>query len=382
MLPVGPTDHESKNMQIIALTATFTAEPVEEALNFWMNELDIPCAVKFAPYNQVFQQLLDPASTLSTNQSGLNAVLIRLEDWWHGAGDLHSGHDGRKNVQERVGHHTSDLLDAMKFASGNSRVPYLLCFCPASKRIQADETLAGFFSLLESQIAEHLKDVSGTYVVTSAECKALYPVAEFEDQRANEASHVPYTREFFHALGTMIARRFYRIHTPPHKVVVLDCDNTLWQGVCGEDGALGVSVGAAYRALQEFMIARRDAGMLVCLCSKNNEEDVWRVFEKNPGMVLKREHFISSRINWRPKSENLRSLSAELQLGMDSFILLDDAAIECAEVESRCPEALSLQLPGQEADFKKFLSHVWAFEHLKLTEQDRLKGDLYAQTAD
>jgi hypothetical protein len=173
-------------MLIIALTATFTAEPVEEPLSFWMNELDIPCLVKFAPYNQVFQQLLDPASSLSTNQSGLNVVLIRLEDWWRGAADLHSGHDGQESVQERVERNTRDLLDAMKFASRKSRVPYLLCFCPASQRIQTDETMARFFSLLEAQIADRLKDVSGTYVVTSSESKALYPVAEYEDQKANE----------------------------------------------------------------------------------------------------------------------------------------------------------------------------------------------------
>jgi FkbH-like protein len=382
LLHIEPTDHESKNRQIIAVTATFTAEPVEEPLNFWMNELDIPCAVKFGPYNQVFQQLLDPASTLSTNQSGLNVVLIRLEDWWRGAGGLHPGHGGRENLQERVERNTKDLVDAMKFASGNSRVPYLLCFCPASERIQTDETLARFFNLLEAQIAERLKDLSGTYVVTSAESKALYPVAEYEDQKANEVSHVPYTREFFNGMGTMIARRFYRIHTPPHKVIVLDCDNTLWQGVCGEDGASGVSVGPAYRALQEFIISQRDAGMLVCLCSKNNEEDVWRVFEKNPGMILKREHFVSSRINWQPKSENLRSLSAELQLGVDSFIFLDDSAVECAEVEARCPEVLTFQLPDNTADFQRFLSHVWAFDHLKITEEDRRRSDLYAQNAE
>ena len=382
LLEAGPTDHENKNVQTIALTATFTAEPVAEPLNFWMNELDIPCIVKFGPYDQVFQQLLAPASLLSTNQSGLNVVLIRLEDWWRGAGGLDSGHDGQEKLRERVERNAKDLLDAMKFASANSRVPYLLCFCPASERIQTDESLAGFFDTIETQITERLKDVSGTYVVTSAESKALYPVAEYEDQEANEVSHVPYTRQYFHALGTIIARRFYRIQTPPHKVIVLDCDNTLWQGVCGEDGASGVSVGPAYRGLQEFVLAQRDAGMLVCLCSKNNEEDVWSVFEKNPGMVLKREHFASSRINWQPKSENLRSLSAELQLGMDSFIFVDDSAVECAEVEARCPEALALQLPERNTDFKRFLSHVWAFDHLKITEEDRKRSEFYARNAE
>jgi FkbH-like protein len=368
-------------MQIIALTATFTAEPLLEPLNFWMNELDISCAVKFAPYNQVFQQLLDPASTLSSNQSGLNVVLIRLEDWWRGPREPQSSDTGIEGVREQVERNADDLLEAMKFAAGSSGVPHLLCFCRPSARIQDDEAVAGFFERIETKITESLNVVSGIYVVTSAECDALYPVAEFEDQRANEISHVPYAREFFNGLGTMIARRFYRIHTPPHKIIVLDCDNTLWQGVCGEDGALGVKVGPGYRSLHKFAMAQRDAGMLLCLCSKNNEGDVWAVFEKNPELILKREHFVSSRINWQPKSENLRSLSAELQLGLDSFIFLDDSGVECAEVEARCPEVLTLQVPERETDFKKFLTHVWAFDHLKVTEEDRERHDLYAQNA-
>jgi FkbH-like protein len=369
-------------MQIIALTATFTAEPVEEPLKFWMNELDSPCLVRFGPYNQVFQQLLDPASILSTNSSGLNVVLIRVEDWWHGAEELRSSLGARVDIHERVERHATDLVNAVKFASGNSKVPYLLCFCPASGLIETRETLARFFHSLEEQIAERLKDANGVYLVTSAEFQSLYPVADYEDRKANEVSHIPYSREFFHALGTIIARRFYRIHTPAHKVIALDCDNTLWKGVCGEDGAMGVTIGPAYRALQDFVLAQRNAGMLVCLCSRNNEEDVWRVFEKNPGMILKREDFVSSRINWQPKSENLRSLSAELQLGMDSFIFLDDSAVECGEVEARCPEVLTLKLPDRESDFKRFLSHVWAFDHLKTTEEDRQRNDLYARDAE
>ncbi len=365
-------------MQTIALSGTFTAEPVQESLNFWMDELDIACAVKFAPYNQVFQQLLDPTSPLSTNPCGMNVVLIRLEDWWRGAGESHVGQAAQESRRARVERNAKDLVAAIKVASDNFRVSCLICFCPTSKAIRADEVAARLFPTIEAQIAEHLRSVSGIYVVTSAEMQALYPVTEYEDSRADEVSHIPYTQQFFHGLGTMIARRFYRIQAPPHKAIVLDCDNTLWQGVCGEDGASGVKVGPAYRVLQEFMLAQRDAGMLLCLCSKNNEEDVWNVFAQNPGMILRPEHFVRSRINWQSKSENLRSLSEDLNLGMDSFIFLDDSALECAEVEARCPEALTLQLPQQESDFTKFLSHIWAFDHLKVTEEDRQRNELYA----
>jgi FkbH-like protein len=365
----------------IAISANFTAEPLGDSLSFWVKELEFPCAIEFGPYDQVFQQLLDPASTLSRNKSGLNVVLIRLEDWARGAAEMKSGLEGAGSIEERLDRHATDLVAALRNAGEQSAVPYLLCLCPASRQFQIKESLASFLQSLESRIAKDLNDSRGIHVVTSAELGAQYPVANYEDLRADKEGHVPYTLEFFTALGTMIARRFHSIHTSPHKVIVLDCDNTLWRGVCGEDGPRGVQVDSACRVLQEFAIAQRDAGMLVCLCSKNNEEDAWKVFEQNPGMLLKREHIVASRINWRPKSENLRSLAEELRLGLDSFIFLDDSAVECAEVEARSPEVLALQLPAETREMSRLLSSVWAFDHRKTTQEDRNRNDLYATDA-
>jgi FkbH-like protein len=85
-------------------------------------------------------------------------------------------------------------------------------------------------------------------------------------------------------------------------VIALDCDDTLWSGVCGEDGPHGVRLEAGHRALQEFMLAQRETGMLLCLCSKNNPEDVYETFRAHPEMPLRMEHFAASRLNWEPKS--------------------------------------------------------------------------------
>jgi FkbH-like protein len=370
----------SSNFRSVAVVANFTAEPLGESIEFWLQAIDAACEVRFAPYNQIFQQLLDPSSLLLGNQAGMNVVLVRLEEWLHGSGNDGEQSGDRFRLVER---NAQDLVAALGSASARSSVPFLVCFCPAGRKVASDKLATDFLAETEKKIAYGVKaQGGGVHVVGSSELAMLYPVAAYEDVRADEVGHVPYTLEFFNALGTIVARRFYLLNHPPHKVIVLDCDNTLWRGVCGEDGVQGVKVDSAARVLQQFLLAQRDAGMLLCLCSKNNEEDVWSVFQQNAGMVLRREHITCSRINWLPKSENLRSLANELKLGLDSFIFLDDSAIECAEVEARCQQVLTLQLPQDAPAMSRFLSHVWAFDHLPVTAEDRQRGGLYRQEAE
>jgi FkbH-like protein len=163
---------------------------------------------------------------------------------------------------------------------------------------------------------------------------------------------------------------------------VLDCDGTLWKGTCGEDGADGVQFGPPWKFLQEFMVEQYEAGMLLCVCSKNSPEDVFAVFDRRRAeMSLKREHIVSWRVNWTAKSENLRSLATELGLNLDSLIMLDDNPIECAEVEANCPEALILQLPSAEEKIPTFLRRVWAFDHLNATGEDQNRTEHYLANA-
>jgi FkbH-like protein len=161
---------------------------------------------------------------------------------------------------------------------------------------------------------------------------------------------------------------------------VLDGDQTLWDGVCGEDGPLGIEITPARRAIQEFMVEQHDSGMLLCLCSKNNEEDVVQVFEQRTEMVFQRRHLVAWRVNWKRKSENIRSLAEELQVGLDSFIFIDDDPIECAEVQANCPEVLTLQLPGNPEILPKFLRNLWVFDRGSITEEGGKRTALYRES--
>ncbi len=361
--------------QTIGVTATFTAEPLAEPLQFWIEELELPATLQFAPYNQVFQQLLNPDSLLAANSRGLNVVLVRLQDWERTEGKAQPW----PAAQEIVERSARELVSAMQAASRRGTTPHLICLCPSGPGLRVEEERTAFYAKVENQIADGLKNLNGVHVVAPAELADLYPVADFYDPRGDQLGHIPYTPLFFAALGTLIARKFHVLKRTPRKVIVLDCDQTLWAGVCGEDGPRGIHLDPPRMALQQFMRAQHDAGMLLCLCSKNNEEDVFQVFRCHVRMPLGREHFTAARINWRPKSENLQALARELNLGLDSFIFVDDNPMECAEVEAHCPEVLVLPLPEDVEQIPQFLKHAWIFDHLKVTAEDQARTRLYQQ---
>ena len=333
----------------IAISATFTSEPVADSLQFWLNELDYAYEPRFAPFNQVFQQLLDPASLLCSNRDGVNVLLIRFADW---GGD-----------QENV----ARLIEAVR--SSPARCPLLIGICPPHDANDSCRLKAG------------LKDADAVHIFDAAELNALYPVPNPYDADAETLGRVPYTQLFFAAVGTMIARKLHALRNAPFKVAALDCDDTLWKGVCGEDGPEGVTLDAPRLALQQFMAAQRDAGMLLCLASKNNESDVLATFAAHPEMPLRPEHFVARKIDWESKAANLAALAADLNLGLDSFLFIDDNPKECSEVESACPQIVAIPLPVNEREIPDFLAHVWAFDRLRVTSEDIARSDLYKDEA-
>ena len=357
----------------IAVAATFTAEPLEDALRFWMRELSDPMDLAFAPYNQLFAELADPASLLARNQ-GFNVLLVRPADWlrFQPPGD---GAAAEALLDER----TRELTEGIRSLARRSSATQLVFLCPDPPSLMSDDAWRERRGAVESRFRSELERVPGVHVGRAEELSVAYPVSDFHDAYRDEIGHVPFTPLYFAALGTWIMRTIHALRRPPGKVLALDCDETLWKGVCAEDGVDGIVVDAPRRALQEFAVARHAAGMLVTLCSRNREEDVTAVLDRREEMVLRREHLAGWRLNWRPKSENLRSIAAELGVGLDSVIFVDDDPVVCAEVEANCPEVLTLRLPEQAEQIPRFLSHVWAFDRLGGTAEDARRTQLYRQ---
>jgi FkbH-like protein len=339
----------------LAVSATFTADAILPVLRFWLRELGLGWSARLAPYNQVFQQLLDPSSLLGRNAAGVNILLVRFQDW---GGD--------------AVHHARRLAEALR----STEAPVLVAICPPAPGYEVESRRA------EEAMRLGATGTSGIHLLAPVDVAGLYPVEDIHDPRADELGHVPYTPLYFAALGTALIRKVHAIRSAPYKVIALDCDDTLWQGICGEDGAYGVKLDPPRRFLQEFMAAQRDAGMLLALCSKNNEEDVLQTFSAHPYMPLGWDDFAARRINWEPKAQNLSELAEELQLGLDTFILVDDNPKECTEAQSGCPEVLVLPLPSDAREIRAFLRHVWVFDRARVTTEDRQRAAMYAQQAE
>ena len=118
--------------------------------------------------------------------------------------------------------------------------------------------------------------------------------------------------------------------------------------------------------MQDFAIEAEAKGVLVCLASKNAEADVMRVFDERPDMHLERRHVVAHRINWELKSANLRALARELNLGLDSFVFLDDNPVECGLMQEMLPEVVTLQLPSPEGA-PGLLANLWTFDKASVT---------------
>jgi FkbH-like protein len=142
-------------------------------------------------------------------------------------------------------------------------------------------------------------------------------------------------------------------------MIALDCDLTLWDGVCGEDPVEDIQVGPPQRALQELMVRHHEAGTVLALCSRNQDTDVFAMFRHHQSMPLKLQHLKTWRINWDPVSLNMRALAEEQRVPLEECIYISADPVTCEEVRTACPGVLVVQLP---ADSDTLLHHVWALD--------------------
>jgi len=184
------------------------------------------------------------------------------------------------------------------------------------------------------------------------------------------------------------AKKIDEIELQRKKCIVLDLDNTLWGGVLGEDGENGIKIGGDYPGnaflyFQEALIELSKQGIILTICSKNNEEDVIEVWKKNPFIVLKQEYISAYRINWNNKADNIKELAQELNIGLDSFVFVDDNPTERELIKQMLPMVEVPEFPQQPYElpcfFKMLVDKYFCI--YSITEEDKQKTKQYKENA-
>lgn len=347
----------------ISLASTFTADGITAAVARLADGTGR--TVRAAPYGQVLEPMLDPAGVLLAN-TGVNVLLVRVED-------LRRGTD--RATGDRL---LDELVSALRAAPHRCAATWLVALTPPSPAALSDHGAASWIDAAARRIADTVEPLPGMHLVPLDGLADRYGVPATHDEYADRVAHLPYTDEYSDALADWLVRLAATTWRKARKVVVLDCDNTLWAGVCGEDGPGGVVIGAGHRRVQEFMLDQRARGKLLCLCSRNNEADVRAVFAEHPRMALALRDVTAHRIGWGPKPQYLRELSEQLGLALDSFVFVDDDAVECASVRARLPEVAVVELARDGDAAWRQLGREPAFDQLTVTDEDRLRADHYA----
>jgi FkbH-like protein len=188
--------------------------------------------------------------------------------------------------------------------------------------------------------------------------------------------------------GEIVARLVAAQRGQSKKCLVLDLDNTLWGGVIGDVGLEGIvlgegsAAGEAHLALQRYAKALKERGVVLAVCSKNETATAEEVFNTHPEMLLKRSDITAFVANWTDKAENLKLIAAQLNIGLDSLVFIDDNPAERARVRDSLTMVAVPDLPDDPAHYVRCIANAGYFEAIAFTEEDRLRVGQYAANAE
>lgn len=229
---------------------------------------------------------------------------------------------------------------------------------------------------------------SNLKVIDFGEFTRQYPIDELLDWKFYFLSQMGLNPRLANDFKVWFTKKLDQIALKRKKCLVLDLDNTLWGGILGEDGIDGIKIGGDYPGkaflyFQKALLELSKNGVILTVCSKNNELDVLELWEKSPCNVLKKEHLAAYRINWQNKATNIKELSEELNLGLDSFVFVDDNPTERELIRKMLPMVAVPDFPKQPYDIPLFFKSLVEdyFKVYTVTVEDRAKTEQYRANA-
>lgn len=215
---------KSKNRtKKLVVAASFTAEPIEVTLSYWMSKLNVPVHIEFAPYNQIFQELLNPYSIINQNDAGVNLMLLRCEDWVRFDQDSQTNFD---RWQEKIKQVSQEFVTILQATFSKLKIPLILVLCPHSSSLLVEQQQV--LAQTETWIVSQIKSISNLHLILFSEIQEIYEVEDYYDADRDELGHIPYNDTYYAILSTVIARKLYDLNLLYSCVMV---SNTEWADV-------------------------------------------------------------------------------------------------------------------------------------------------------
>lgn len=376
----------------LACLASFTIELAEPAIELQALRAGISAEIYVGPFGRAEQELIDAASGLTKFGPDAVIVAIRLQDACPGIYEAFNSLSADVVRHMIEDWHTRLRSALAAFRSGWSAPVLLQNYdLPAAQALGiADRNAPASQRAAINRANDGLADIASTlqnvYVMDYDALVARHGRTGWSDPRLAYYARMPVApRNYWHLAG------FYIRHLRPlvglsRKVLVLDADNTLWGGVVGDVGLHEIALGQdypgnAYVAFQRCVLDLYHRGVVLCLVSKNEPGIVEEVLHSHPEMILRREHFAAMRVNWEPKPANVEQIASDLNLGIDSFVFLDDSPVECEMMRTALPQVLTIQLPPEPAAFPGVIGSLDCFDQWSISDEDRRRGRLYTEEA-
>jgi len=362
----------------ISVLSNVVVSPLKEVLEYNLRSEGINARVTLGSYDNILQ---DSAGLPDSNALIVFWELAAIVDGAHYRVNL-MNQDELLALESRV-RRELDLFFA------NASKARLVIFNRFSALVFTHhEIRPSKLTLLADNLNRHLADTvpSNTILVDLNRLLAQVSIGRAVDFRFFYSSKLLYSLDFFKAYAGFVTPCICSAQGKAKKVLIFDCDNTLWKGVLGEDGPNGLEMspatpdGSIFREVQAIALDLARQGVVLGLCTRNNLGDIEELLQSHPDMAVRPSDLATIRANWDDKASNLRALSEELNLALESFVFVDDSPFELDYVRRCLPEVTCVQVPELLHEYPALVRGLSAlFFNLSLSSEDSRRAEQYRQ---
>lgn len=376
----------------VACVSSFTFDPLKPALELQALRAGFGIKSYIAPYGQYEQELINPSAGLASFQPDVVLLTIRLQDVCRSIYDGFNSlieDEAKRLLEDWIGRLSAAIQTFRKHSSAyilmqNYDQPVVPATGITSRRESYSQ--ADVVGRANDRLADLAESIDNLYIMDYDGLVARTGRRQWSDARTEFFARIPIASRHYWALAGFYIRHLRPLYGLSKKVIVLDADNTLWGGVVGDVGPNGIELGNdfpgnAYVAFQKRVLDLYNRGIILAIASKNEPGSVEEILKNHPNMVLRPEHFATTQINWNPKPDNLRQIAEDLNLGLDSFVFIDDSPVECEMMRTALPQVMTIPLPKDPAAYAGVIESLDCFDQWIISAEDRKRGELYKAEA-